>query len=88
MMTHKNLVEVLDTFYNEERNEMMIVAEECEYGDFCGPIRQQQLLKSRFKEPAVLYVVGQVCEALFKMRKLGFIHGDVRAENILVKMDG
>ena len=82
---HKNIVELIDVCYNEEKQKMYIIMEHC-----CCTI--QDMLESvdtkTFPEWQAHFYFIQLLDGLEYMHSKGIIHRDIKPGNLLVTRDG
>lgn len=80
-----NVVWQYDWFVGEG-NRLIMIYENCKGGDLYERILQaRQNGMSLFDEPFIRKVFAQVCRGLAYMHSHGFVHGDIKAANVLFK---
>ena len=81
-VAHPNLVSVLDSSLSGSSPYLVMPL-------VCGSRMQDQLSDDqRYPLPVALWMVRQAAEALSAMHMAGWVHGDVRPENVLVGSRG
>ncbi|CAG8473929.1 11830_t:CDS:2 [Paraglomus brasilianum] len=84
VLRHPNIV----SFYSNCRNQddLCILMEYCERGNLLKVKSKKQ--ESKMNEKEIAYVIREVAKGLEYIHTQGFIHRDIKAQNILVTMDG
>ncbi|CCD68653.1 non-specific serine/threonine protein kinase [Caenorhabditis elegans] len=81
---HPGIVTLYATFQDSES--LYFVLEYAKYGDLCTLMQKQP--DSKFNVADSRYYAANLLSALEHIHKLGIIHRDVKADNLLVKSDG
>lgn len=78
---HRNLVNLYHCFYFE--SQIWMVMEFCD----CGPLIQL-IPEMDFSEPRIAFVTRQLLNGLCCLHNAGYIHRDIKSQNILVSLNG
>lgn len=85
-LEHKNIVKCYTSFL--ENNELSIVMEWAEAGDFANVLRQRREANAMFSITEVLHFFKQLCAALHHMHERRIMHRDLKPSNIFLTSDG
>ncbi len=84
LLSHPNLVKLHHYFLSRDRKKVYLLYEYCNGGDL-KTYAERKGGKLPFKE--ALKILRQVAEGLAYLHNLGFIHFDIKPENVLLKKE-
>ena len=83
-LSHKNVIQLVDVLYNEEKQKMYIAMEFC----VCG---MHEMLKhapaNKFSEWQSHFYFTQLIEGLEYLHSIGIVHKDIKPSNLLLTTD-
>lgn len=93
LQNHPYIISLLDVF--ETDDEIQLVLEYCQGGELFDAIQRKRnrltnatvLRRGQYAEPHAARMTSQILQALVDLHKLGIVHRDVKAENILLTKD-
>lgn len=93
LQNHPYIISLLDVF--ETDDEIQLVLEYCQGGELFDAIQRKRnrpanatvVRRGQYSEPHAARITSQILQALVDLHKLGIVHRDVKAENILLTKD-
>lgn len=85
LLRHKNVIEMVDVLYNDEKEKMYLVME------YCVGVLQEMLESTPSKKFPMWQAHGYFCQLMDGLEYLhshGIVHKDIKPGNLLITLDG
>ena len=83
LINHQNLVKLHNYFLSKNKKKIYLLYEFCNGGDLRSWVEK----KNRLEPKEALKILKQVTEGLAYLHRFGYIHSDIKPENILLKLE-
>ena len=87
-ISHQNIIEYKESFYEEETGTLNLVLEYANEGDLNTKIKIQKSKKIHFKEKTIWSIFIQIVKGLKVLHDNNLIHRDLKSANILIMKNG
>ena len=87
-ISHQNIIEYKESFYEEETGTLNLVLEYANEGDLNTKINIQKNKKIHFKEKTIWSIFIQIVKGLKVLHDNNLIHRDLKSANILIMKNG
>ncbi|CAD8153269.1 unnamed protein product [Paramecium pentaurelia] len=76
---HQNIMKLYEVI--QEKDKLILIMEYCAGGTLYSYVKQ----KVKFNDKHYAYILKQLCDALYEMHRLNFVHRDLKLENIMLE---
>ena len=87
-ISHQNIIEYKESFYEEETGTLNLVLEYANEGDLNTKINIQKSKKIHFKEKTIWSIFIQIVKGLKVLHDNNLMHRDLKSANILIMKNG